>query len=243
MKSKLPIAPTRELKELIEQIPSRLERLRQRALLLDGKPARQAASELLALALEVQNNLGPVFMNAPHLLRNEASQLFAFPVLVSLSRGHQYYYRRVLNQVKKLKLGSKTGIACHERANWKSDGEAGTSAVTLYNIVQALRTKSSAPDHLTKAYLLVIQKDHTGIAQNASALPPLSRSSVDCWVQTCLQILYIFRPSLTPRKQGRCRKGVCLSAMTRKAKDQRKAISARIRDMAARPDKSRSYKR
>jgi hypothetical protein len=241
MKHKLFIAPTRELKELIEQNPSRLERLLQRALFLNGKPARHAAGKLLAMALEVQDYLGPVLMTAPHLLKNEASNLFAFPVLIALSRGHEYYYQRVLKQVRKLNLGSKTGIASHARANWKSEGETGTWAVALYNTVQALRTGSEPRSYVIKAYVRHIRMHHPTIATNAAELPPFGPDSVDEWInKACSPVLYVFRPKLRPAKRG-MRKHTDKERADPRAKRQRDAIVQRIREMVAGPDKGHSW--
>lgn len=164
---------------LMEQFPE-LERLGKKALLFKGKAAKLAAEELLRRATEVQRYLGPVLMERPNLLADEAERRFDFPVLLALSPSHRYYYKSVLDKLRGLKLGSKKGIASTVRAKWKSVGEAGAWAVALVNITDALRTtgktgakperrrfgwlepKRSAPlpllsDHVIEAYVLEIR--------------------------------------------------------------------------------------
>jgi hypothetical protein len=161
MKRKLPIVPNRQLEELIDQISCPLERLQQRALLLNDSDA----------ASEVLQRFGPVLMDAPELLTEDAVIRLDMPVPVSLSRSHKYYYKRIINRLHKLKLGSKTGIACHKRANWKSAGGVGVWAVLLYNIVETLRASGRAPDYTTEAFALQIKRDHPNILKAASRLP------------------------------------------------------------------------
>jgi hypothetical protein len=229
----------KSLENLINQIPSELERFQKQALLLDD---HEAAKELLRRATEVQQYLGPVLMDAPHLLSEEAVKRLEMPALVALSRGHRYYYKRVLNQLRELKLGSETGIACHERANWKSEGMTGAWAVGLYNTVEALRTKSTPEgDHVIEAFVRWIRMDHPTIAEDALTLEPFGRRTVEEWIKkVCSPVLYVFRPELRPAKRGK-RKRTDKERADPHAKRQRDAILQRIREMAAGPDKGHSW--
>jgi hypothetical protein len=224
--------------DLIEQIPSELERLKKKALNLETEQAKPAAQELLKRAIEVMQHLGPVLMDRPDLLRDDVVKRFEMPVLMALHRGHRYYYKRVLNKLRALKLGSKTGIACRERANWKSTGDTGGLAVTLYNTVKALRTNSSLQaDNVTKAFVLYIRKYHPAIATAAAGLPEFGAGSVDKWIEKgCSPVLYALMPKLQPMTRGK-RKRTDLERADPRAKRQRDAIVQRIRAMAAGPDK------
>jgi hypothetical protein len=239
MKRKLLIVPNRQLEELLDQISCPLERLQQRALLLND---RDAARELLLRASEILQRFGPVLVDAPELLAEDAVTRLDMPVPLALSRSHRYYYKRIIHRLHKLKLGSKTGIACHERANWKSAGSVGAWAVLLYNIVEALRTNGATPDPTTEAFVLQVKRDHRSIAEAASRLPKFGPESVEDWIKTaCSPILYIFRLDLKPAKRGK-RKRTDQERADPRAKRERDAIVQRIRAMVAGPGKSRSYK-
>jgi hypothetical protein len=190
----------------------------------------------------VLQHFGPVLTDAPHLLAEEAVTRFDIPAPVAISRNHRYYYKRVVDHLRKLKLGSKTGIACHGRANWKGDGSVGAWAIALVNTVEALRTQSPVSDHIIQAFVRVIEKDHPRIAQTASTLPEFGSGSVDEWIRKgCSPILYILLPSLRPAKRGK-KKITDIERADPRAKRERDAIVQRIRSMAAAQDKSRSFK-
>ena len=229
----------RALRKLILETQPKLAGLKQRALLLDD---RGAAKELLRRADEILQHFGPVLMDKPHLLAAVAPGRLDFPAPVALSRSHRYYYKRVIDRLHGLKLGCKTGIACHKRANWKGTGSIGEWAILLHNIVEALRTNGTAPDHTTGAFVVDIRRNHSDIAEAASRLSGFRPDSVDDWIKrACLPILYLYRPNLKPAKRGK-RKRRDKQRADPRAKRERDAIVQRIRAMVAVPDKSRSYK-
>ena len=181
-------------------------------------------------------------MKAPHLLAGVAPVRIDIPAPIALSRSHRYYYKRVIDRLHRLKLGSKTGIACHKRANWKGNNSVGEWAILLYNTVEALRTKSAAPDNTTQAFVLWIQSKHSSIAETASRLRKFGRDNVDHWIKdACCPVLYLFRPELRPGKKGN-RKRTDENRADPRLKKERDAIVQRIRAMAAGPDKSRNFK-
>jgi hypothetical protein len=240
-------ARKKSLQRLVDQTSPELERLMRRALSLNDdkaskEVAKESAKELLRRATEILEYLGPVLMDAPHLLADEAMKRFDMPSLIALHRGHRYYYKRVLDRLRELNLGSETGVACRDRANWKSTGNTGALAVTLYNTVKALRTNSTPQaDNVTKAFVLYIRKCHPSIATTASGLQEFGADSVDDWIeQGCLPVLYALMPKLQPMKRGR-RKQTDKERADPLAKRKRDAIVQRIRDMVSRPNKSRNY--
>jgi len=229
----------RALGKLILETEPKLAGLKQRALLLDD---RGAAKELLRRADEVLQHFGPVLMDKPHLLAAAAPGRLDFPAPVALSRSHRYYYKRVIDRLHGLKLGCKTGIACHKRANWKGTGSIGQWAVLLWNIVEALRTKSTVPDPTTQAFVLDILRTYPEIAKASCRLSRFGPDSVDDWIRNaCSPILYIYRPNLQPVKRGK-RKRTDKKRADPGAKRGRDAIVQRIRAMVAGPDKSRNFK-
>jgi len=227
------------LERLIDGMAPDLHRLQQQALLL-GKS--DAAKELLRRADEVLQYFGPVLMEAPHLLAGVAPVRVDIPTPIALSRSHRYYYKRVIDRLHRLKLGSKTGIACHKRANWKGTNSIGEWAVLLYNIVEVLRTKSTAPEKTTQAVVLWVKDNQPSIAETASRLSKFGADSVDIWIRdACCPILYVLRPELRPAKRGN-RKRTDEQRADPRAKRERDAIIQRIRSMVAGRNKSRSFK-
>jgi len=220
---------------LIEQVPSELERLGKKALYLEAEQARPAAEELVKRAIEVLRHLGPVLMHRPDLLKGKAVKRFDMPVLIALSRSHRYYYKRVLHQLRGLKIGSQTGIAWSERANWKSEGSTGRWALILYHVAEMLRTNDPPGDHEIETYALEIRTKHPYILEDARKLEAFGPDSVDAWIKkVCLPVLYVLRPDLRLAKRGR-RKRKDKERADPRVKKQRDAIVARIRAVVENP--------
>lgn len=225
-----------ELERSIDAIDDDLERLKQRAILLLD---REAANELLGQATEAVRHFVPILLAHPELLADAAALRFDMPVLIALSRSHRHYHKRILDCVRISTLGSKTGVACGERANWKSDNPVGAWAVDLYNTVLGLRsgdTPNSNP--LVTLYITVIKARHPEIVSEARSLPATSKP--DEWTPVCAKILYVLRPELQPMPRGKRKAGDIRRADPRLRKE-RNAILARIRSMAAGPDKGHTW--
>ena len=233
----------KSLERLINQKkPSELELLRFKALFFDEKTAKSAAKELLKRATEVQQYLGPVLWMRPHVLADEAERRFELPVSIALGRAHGCYYKRVLDQLRGLKLGSKTGIASDEQAYWTSKGEAGTWAVILHDVAELLRGNKPVGDNVFAAFVLTIRKEHPDIADDARTLDEFGEKTVEDWIKkVCSPVLYALNPSLQPAKRGK-RKQSDRERTDPSVKRRREAIFQKIRDMVAMRDKSRSYK-
>jgi hypothetical protein len=248
---------------LLEQLPD-LERLETEALYFEPEQAKPAARELLKRATEVLRHLGPVLMSRPDLLQDDAVKRFEMPVLIALSGSHRYYYKRVVNQLIGLKLGSETGVASSKRAKWKSEGETGAWATALVNIADELR-RASLPedDYVIRAFVLSIRtfdrEDNPGateedkanvkevnqtkikIVNDAKRLKPFGPDTVKDWIdKVCLPGLCLFRPELRPARRGK-RKKTDKERTDPRVRRKRDAIVARIRAMAAGSDKAHSW--
>jgi hypothetical protein len=189
-------------RQLIASMQPELRRLYMRALRLNDS---KAASELLRRAVEVLEYLNPILLKKPKLLANDLQRLLAVPVLISFRPQDGYYHQTLIKHLKELHVGSKTGIACDERARWKWSGVVGSLATLIWEVAEALRSKSIHPirGDLSSIVLLIETKD-PHIKHAAQSLHAFSHRTVDAWIdEVCLPILYLLRSDLIPSKQGR----------------------------------------
>ena len=210
-----------------------LRRLHMRALRLNDS---KAASELLRRAVEVLEYLNPILLKNPKLLAHDLQKLLAVPVLISFRPQDGYYHQTLIRHLKELHVGSKTGIACNERARWKSSGVVGSLATLIWEVAEALRSKSIHPIRGDlSSIVLLVETTHPQIKHAAQSLPAFSHKTVDAWIEkVCLPILFLLRSDLTPSKQGR-RKGNDRERINPNAKRLRDKVVARLREMVARP--------